>query len=48
MTRLYQFFTIWRIRLQRWKYHHFHHDGAYTRTLQRECARGKGWADARS
>ena len=30
----------------RWKHRVLAHDGAYTRTLQRAAARGKGWADA--
>lgn len=42
--RVYAFWTVLRIRVQRWKYFHFRHDGAYTRTLQQRVARGKGWA----
>lgn len=30
----------------RWKHRALAHDGAYTRTLQRAVARGKGWTDA--
>lgn len=37
MRRFYLAFLRWKCRV-------FHHDGAYTRTLQRAVARGKGWA----
>jgi len=37
MTTLYLIWLRWKCRVLR-------HDGAYTRTLQRAVARGKGWA----
>jgi hypothetical protein len=44
MTRLSCWLYIRYIRFLRWKFHRFHHDGGYMRTMQREVAKGKGWA----
>ena len=44
MMSVYQWYTINKIRVLRWKYHNLGHTGEFTRELQRAAARGKGWA----